>query len=318
MEKRAGDVSKQPFYQKKKFKDGVFIWALVILPLLNFLVFWVYVNIDTVLMTAQRFNIMKGGYEWIGFERYKEVFREYIFGMDGARAHFNIFLNSLRAIVINAIILPLAYISAFAFFKKIKWQKYFRICFYLPSIISVSMLTLSFRYMFHADFGPLRILFAKMGFAPDWLGPESDVLWTLIYIFGIWAGLGMNVIMMNGAMLRIPEDISEYGRLDGVGFWREAFQIVLPLVMPTVSVYIMSVFVSVFSFSLHPMLIATNKGANNKFYTIGWMVLDSVSIGSENDMLLASTVGIAFTLVMTPVILAVRFITSKLTPDVEF
>ena len=48
------------------------------------------------------------------------------------------------------------------------------------------------------------------------------------------------------------------------------------------------------------------------------MVLDSVSIGSENDMLLASTVGIAFTLVMTPVILAVRFITSKLTPDVEF
>lgn len=152
METRTGNRVKVPFYKRSKFQDGVFIATLVAVPLISFCVFWLYVNLDTVAMTFQRYNVRTGEYEWYGFERYIEVFRTYVFGLDGAVAEHNAFLNTFRAILINIIIFPLAYISAYAFYKKIPCEKFFRVCFYIPSIISITVLTLLYRYMFHPDF----------------------------------------------------------------------------------------------------------------------------------------------------------------------
>lgn len=318
METRTGNRVKVPFYKRSKFQDGVFIATLVAVPLISFCVFWLYVNLDTVAMTFQRYNVRTGEYEWYGFERYIEVFRTYVFGLDGAVAEHNAFLNTFRAILINIIIFPLAYISAYAFYKKIPCEKFFRVCFYIPSIISITVLTLLYRYMFHPDFGPVNTVFQQMGVNIDWLGENSDVKWTLIYIFSVWAGLGVNVIMMNSAMLRIPEEIIEYSKLEGVGFWRESVQIVLPLIMPTVGIYLLNILLSVFTFTLQPMLIAGTGGVNDRYMTVGWMILQSVSSAREARMLLASTVGMVLTIIVLPFIIVARILINKSTPDVEF
>lgn len=143
-------------------------------------------------------------------------------------------------------------------------------------------------------------------------------MWPMIYVFSIWAGLSTNVIMMNSAMGRIPSDITEYARIDGVGFWREAFQIVFPLVLPTVGVYLISIITSVYSFTMHPMLIAGQRGYNNKFLTLGWYIFDTVSSGGQNSMILATTFGVGVTLILTPFVIAVRILVNKCTPDVQF
>ena len=82
--KKQRDPKKRPFYSKPKFKMYVFIFSLIIIPLLNFLVFWVYVSFDTVLLTFQKFSVRTGEYEWVGFANYGEVFRDYIFGIGNA------------------------------------------------------------------------------------------------------------------------------------------------------------------------------------------------------------------------------------------
>ena len=310
--------------KKHKKKRGVigkylFVFSLIAIPLLNFVVFWVYVNIDTIISTFQKFSVRTGEFAWCGFDNYTEVFRDYIFNIGNRYPEKQaVFLNSLNAIAINIIIFPLAFIAAFAFFKKIRHEKYFRICFYLPSIISVSVLTLCYRSLFNSDFGPIALLFSKFGYNPVWLGPDSEQMWPMIYIFSIWAGLSTNVIMMNSAMGRIPNDVMEYARLDGVGFWREAFQIVFPLVLPTVGVYLITIVTSVYSFTMHPMLIAGDPGYNNKFLTVGWYIFDTVATGKQNSMIFASTLGIAVTLLLTPFVIAIRVIVNKCTPNVEF
>lgn len=317
--KRKRGLGKTPFYKKSKFKTNLFVFALVIIPLLNFLVFWLYVSFDTIALTFQRFNVRTGEYEWYGFARYAEVFRDYIFNIGNAYPEkHRIFLNTLNALAINLIILPIAYIAAYAFYKKVPMEKYFRVCFYLPSIISISVLTICFRNLFHADFGPIKMMFAAFGYEPLWLSANSDQMWTLIYIFCIWAGLSTNVIMMNSAMVRIPGELSEYCRLEGVGFWREAFQIVLPLVLPTIGVYLISVITSVFGFSLQPMLIAGNAGYDNKFLTIPWKILEDTASGRQNEMMLCSTLGISLTIIFTPFVILVRWLVTKFTPEVDF
>ena len=253
------------------------------------------------------------------------MFKGYVLGIDKVTGKWftnpnkNIFWNSFRAIIINVIIFPLTIISSYAFYKKIPHEKFFRVCFYMPSLISISVLALMFRNMFSPDFGPVTFVFSKiLGYTPQWLSADSDVMWTLIYLFCIWTGLGAHVIMISGAMLRIPNDISEYSRLEGVGFWRELFQIVLPLVMPTVSVYIIGIITSVFGLTLQPMMIAQTTGVDNRYFTVGWYIFNSVQGNSTSGMLNASTLGMILTLIMLPIVAVSRKLLKLVTPDVQF
>lgn len=317
---------KTSFFQKPKTKEGLFILILVIIPLIHFCVFWVYVNASTIGKTFFKYNAATGEYTWIGLQRYIELFREYVLGINenGIRdlhvlKSFNTFWNSFRAIIINIILYPIVITASYAFYKKIRFEKLFRICFYIPQLISISVLAIMYRSLFNADYGPISLFFEAIGKPKEFLTSNSEYMWTLIYIFAIWTGCGANVIMLSGAMLRIPADIGEYCQLEGVGFWRELVQIVIPLIMPTLGVYLINILLSVFSFTMQPMMITfNNTGEAGKYYTVGWYIFDAAQQNAIGSSIYASTLGILLTAIMTPFIVGMRIFVKKVTPDVQF
>ena len=308
------------YYATRRRRQMWFLIALCIIPLINFAIFWVYVNFKTIILTFYRYDKSTGEYIFINVQRYISVFKEYVLGT--VPANQNVYLNSFRAIIINLIILPIAFIASYSFYKKIRFEKAFRVLFMFPSIISLVVLTMVYRYMFNNDFGPIATIIEKItGKRTEWLAVnDSKHLWTLIYIFAIWAGLGTNVIMISGAMLRIPSDITEACLIDGVGFWREAVQFVLPLIMPTIGIYFISILTSCLSFTMQPMLIATDNGPNNRYLTMSWYIYKTVNsaTSTEDQMLQASTVGIVFSLLLMPFVVGARILANKITPDVDF
>lgn len=313
----AASAEKKKFKLNRTTRKYIFIAELIIIPVINFIIFWVYVNFDTILLTFKRFDVPTASYVWRGFDGYISVFKSMILG--GDPGEFNAFVNSFRAILINVIILPVTFVISYSFYKKIRFRKFFQVVFFLPNIISLVVLCMMVRHMFSSDFGPIALVIEKItGHPTDWLGYNSDKMWGIITVFCIWAGLGGNTIILCGAMQRIPEDIIEAARLDGIGFLREAWSIVLPLVMPTVGVFMIGVMTSPLSFTLQPMLIAVNPGINNKFMTIGWYIFTSVDTGGSGNMIQAATIGMMFSMLLLPVIIAVRIIVKKFTPDVQF
>ena len=313
----AASAEKKKFKLNRTTRKYIFIAELTIIPVINFIIFWVYVNFDTILLTFKRFDVPTASYVWRGFDGYISVFKSMILG--GDPGEFNAFVNSFRAILINVIILPVTFVISYSFYKKIRFRKFFQVVFFLPNIISLVVLCMMVRHMFSSDFGPIALVIEKItGHPTDWLGYNSDKMWGIITVFCIWAGLGGNTIILCGAMQRIPEDIIEAARLDGIGFLREAWSIVLPLVMPTVGVFMIGVVTSPLSFTLQPMLIAVNPGIDNKFMTIGWYIFTSVDTGGSGNMIQAATIGMMFSMLLLPVIIAVRIIVKKFTPDVQF
>lgn len=313
----AASAEKKKFKLNRTTRKYIFIAELIIIPVINFIIFWVYVNFDTILLTFKRFDVPTASYVWRGFDGYISVFKSMILG--GDPGEFNAFVNSFRAILINVIILPVTFVISYSFYKKIRFRKFFQVVFFLPNIISLVVLCMMVRHMFSSDFGPIALVIEKItGHPTDWLGYNSDKMWGIITVFCIWAGLGGNTIVLCGAMQRIPEDIIEAARLDGIGFLREAWSIVLPLVMPTVGVFMIGVVTSPLSFTLQPMLIAVNPGIDNKFMTIGWYIFTSVDTGGSGNMIQAATIGMMFSMLLLPVIIAVRIIVKKFTPDVQF
>lgn len=313
----AASAEKKKFKLNRTTRKYIFIAELIIIPVINFIIFWVYVNFDTILLTFKRFDVPTASYVWRGFDGYISVFKSMILG--GDPGEFNAFVNSFRAILINVIILPVTFVISYSFYKKIRFRKFFQVVFFLPNIISLVVLCMMVRHMFSSDFGPIALVIEKItGHPTDWLGYNSDKMWGIITVFCIWSGLGGNTIILCGAMQRIPEDIIEAARLDGIGFLREAWSIVLPLVMPTVGVFMIGVVTSPLSFTLQPMLIAVNPGINNKFMTIGWYIFTSVDTGGSGNMIQAATIGMMFSMLLLPVIIAVRILVKKFTPDVQF
>ncbi len=313
----AASAEKKKFKLNRTTRKYIFIAELIIIPVINFIIFWVYVNFDTILLTFKRFDVPTASYVWRGFDGYISVFKSMILG--GDPGEFNAFVNSFRAILINVIILPVTFVISYSFYKKIRFRKFFQVVFFLPNIISLVVLCMMVRHMFSSDFGPIALVIEKItGHPTDWLGYNSDKMWGIITVFCIWAGLGGNTVILCGAMQRIPEDIIEAARLDGIGFLREAWSIVLPLVMPTVGVFMIGVVTSPLSFTLQPMLIAVNPGIDNKFMTIGWYIFTSVDTGGSGNMIQAATIGMMFSMLLLPVIIAVRILVKKFTPDVQF
>lgn len=313
----AASAEEKKFKLNRTTRKYIFIAELIIIPVINFIIFWVYVNFDTILLTFKRFDVPTASYVWRGFDGYISVFKSMILG--GDPGEFNAFVNSFRAILINVIILPVTFVISYSFYKKIRFRKFFQVVFFLPNIISLVVLCMMVRHMFSSDFGPIALVIEKItGHPTDWLGYNSDKMWGIITVFCIWAGLGGNTVILCGAMQRIPEDIIEAARLDGIGFLREAWSIVLPLVMPTVGVFMIGVVTSPLSFTLQPMLIAVNPGIDNKFMTIGWYIFTSVDTGGSGNMIQAATIGMMFSMLLLPVIIAVRILVKKFTPDVQF
>lgn len=300
---------------RRKIKEKLFILTLAAYPLLHFGIFWLYVNSSTIISTFTRYSVRTNSLIFCGFENYVRVFNKVFMGEDPALGRA--FLNSFQAIGINIVILPIAIFSSYAFYKNMPGSKFYSVMFYVPQLISIVVLAMAFRYMFYSDFGPVSIMVAKLlGVEKvDLISTSSDALWPVIWLFCIWSGLGSNVILMRGAMLRIPKEVVESAVLDGCGFFRELWSITIPLCMSTISVYIVSISMAATSFTMAPMLIAKSGGVMGRFMTFSWFIFENASTTSLGTIISVTTMGVFFTLVNLPLMVAARVLTKKFTPE---
>lgn len=314
MENGFGDI-KMLKINKRKVNEKCFILALAAYPLLHFGIFWVYVNSSTIISTFMRYSVRTNSLIFCGFENYVKVFKKIFMGEDPALSRA--FLNSFQAIGINLVIFPIALFSSYAFYKNMPGTKVYSVMFYVPQLISIVVLAMAFRYMFYSDFGPVSLLVAKiMGVDKvDLISTSSNFLWPVIWLFCIWSGLGSNVILIRGAMLRIPKEVVESAILDGCGFFRELWSITIPLCMSTISVYIVSMSMSATSFTMAPMLIAKSAGAMGRFMTYSWFIFENASTTNPGTIISVTTMGVFFTIVNLPLMIAARVLTKKFTPE---
>ena len=308
-------------------KRTIFICSFLALAIVHFLVFWCYINIDTIRLTFFRVNEY-GEETFVWFENYSRLFKD-IFLREDVSAYTS-FWNSFHAVGINFIILPISVIVAYSFYKKVYGYKFYRVVFYLPSVISIVVLAAAFREMFRqyndgttVIVGPVAQLLSAIGINKEWLTPDVDtgVKWPLIYTFAILNGMGANVILLTSAMNRIPKEISEASRLDGCGFFRELTHVTLPLVMPTITTWVMMIFSAVYAFFMQPMLILEgNQGVDGKFLTTPWAIFNLVAdAGFDTQRLInAACLGIILTMVVLPINLLMRALLNRFTAEVSY
>ncbi len=296
-------------------KRLIFIWGMLAYPLLQYLIFFVYVNINTVVMSFQQLNYVTGETIPFTLQNYERFFYEIVHFDEIRTAIF----NSIRAGLNNVLLILVSLFAGYFFYKKVPGGQMFRVIFYLPSIISIVVYTTAYKYMFNQSIGPInKILLAcgmDEGNLPIWF-MDRELALPLVFIYCIWVGVGYNVLIYSGGISKIPEDVMEYAKIDGVGMFRELFQMVIPMMWPTVAVSIIGCVTVMFTFFIQIQML-TGGGPDGSTNTIAFMINSKVK-GAGANLEWAATLGVCFTLIATPLILLIRKFNDKMSEKFGF
>lgn len=282
-----------------KNSQRIFLFTMLIVPIVHWLIFWLYMNFNAILLAFQN---SVGEFTLINFSNF---FRELtVAGSQISIAVKNTLIYFLNSILV---IMPLALFISYFFYRKIAGYRAFRIIFYMPGIISAVAMTSAYAN-FLLPTGPFGALCKMLNIenVPELLENSKYATWSIVF-YCIWTGFGTNVLLFSGAMSRIPLEVIESARIDGCPTSVEIFKIILPLIWPTLSSVIIFACTGLFTAS-GPILLFT-KGKYGTT-TIGYWIFDMVY--QYQNYNIVSAAGLVFTLVGLPFILTVRKVVDKI------
>lgn len=284
----------------------LFVFAILLVPVVHWLIFWLGVNINSILLA---FRLPSGEPSMFVLET---VWKEIVGGSTGLGMGLK---NTLLYFIKDVLMIPFQMCIAYFLYKKIVGYKVFQVIFYLPAIISGVAFANVFSN-FIAPSGPLGILLKMCGVAevPEFL-VNSDYATGSIMFYTIWVGWGGNMLLLCGALARVPIEILESARLDGIGPVRELVLMIFPLIWSTISTLLILTMTRLFTAS-GPILLF-GGGEHNKTLTIGYWIFEKVAYQGAGAYNSVAAAGLIFTLIGAPIILFIKWLIEKI-PVVEY
>lgn len=121
-------------------------------------------------------------------------------------------------------------------------------------------------------FMPMQVVLLPMSQVLGWLGIASSI-WGLIAVHVI-AGIPSTTLFFRNYYIGLPDELIKAAMLDGAGFWRIFFRIVLPLSTPIMVVTLIWQFTNIWNDFLYG---AVFSGADSKPVTVGLNNLTNTS-----------------------------------------
>lgn len=272
--------------QSKKSKN-LFIILMLAWPVLNWIVFILYMNFETVMYSFQRLNRFTGQMRFVGIENYIELFDKIL---NNTASYGTAFKNTFLWLGLNVLIIgPISLVVAYVLSKKIPFHRFFNAVLFIPNIISIVVLTMVWSFVWAPNQGLVNDLLRTLGlgeYVRVWLGDPATALKN-IFLYCIWAGIGFNNLILSGAIAKIPKEILESAELEGVSNWQEFIYIVVPSIWPTFATVTILGATAAFRVFLHPQLLTNGEYGTS---TIALKVVQEVLGGGDYG--LASAAGI--------------------------
>ncbi len=207
---------------------------LFLLPSLVFLLIFVLIPL------AQNFynsffdySVFSSGKEFVGFKNFQLVL--------GDKVMVTALFNNVKYAVVSVILqvglgLVVAAVLEDKIFQKV--APFFRVTFFMPVMISISVIALLFGFVYNPQMGLLNSFLELVGLdslAMAWLGNSKTAIYAVIAM-SQWQSIGYIMLLFVVAIQRISKDLYEAAEIDGAGKIRQFFFITVPQVKETLFV----------------------------------------------------------------------------------
>ncbi|MDZ5722793.1 sugar ABC transporter permease, partial [Bacillus sp. SXabc123] len=198
---------------------------LFLVPALVFLLF-VYIPIfENVFLSLFQWSSFSPEKTFIGLKNYVELFHDPVF--------YQALTNNVLYAVISIVCQVFGgLILAAVLEDKLvrKWSPFFRTVFFLPVVISMTVIALLFDFIYNPETGLLNQLLQAIGLdqlTRAWLGDDSTAMLSVIFV-SQWQSVGYIAMLYIVSIQKIPDELYEAARLDGAGKIQQFFHITVP------------------------------------------------------------------------------------------
>lgn len=298
---------------KKRTKKFLFYLSLIILPCIQFCVFYLYVNGNSLLLSFKKYEYVAGELvsSFVGFSNLKQVFHdlftEPIFQYCIKNSFFFYLLSFLSGSIFSLLF-------SYYIYKKRFCANFYKAMLYLPVIVSSMVLCIIYRYFYELGIPA----FVKSFSEKDLIGWSSDVNieYVLLSVFIFLLSLGSNMLVYTSTMGSISTATIEAAQIDGVSVIQEFVYIIVPSIFKTVAMFLCTGILVIFTNQFMVFNFFGTK-ASEEFYTFGYYLY--VEVQTANGDLVQypyiAAVGLALTFIAIPVVLTLRFLLNKFGPS---
>ncbi len=225
-----------------------------------FSIFVIRAVIMAINMSFFDWTILKPVKPFIGLANYKELFQDDVWWLSLR----NTIYFALMTVVGTSII---ALMAALAINQIKHGKELFRVLLYMPSLLSVGVIGLTWVWLLNTQFGIINYVLSFIGIRPiNWLG-EGELVIPALSFTTMWWGFGFPMLIFIAGLQGIPEQLYEAARIDGARGRQIFFGITLPLLRPTILFVTVTGFIAHFQVFGQPFIM-TRGGPGRASYTV--------------------------------------------------
>jgi multiple sugar transport system permease protein len=276
-------------------RRDVFEWILVAPAVLYVLLLVGLPLLLAIYYSVSAYTVYDPSWKFVGLSNFVDILQNPTFPQTLANTFIFTFGSQLLGLVIGKF-------GAFLLLRPFPGRKVVRALIVLPFVIPVALATIAWRWLFdslYSVFNWMLIAFHIMDRAdvPNWLGTPWLAMLCVV-IINAWRFFPFAIVIFLAGITSVPQDVIDAATVDGAGFWRRNYQIILPMILPIMAIGL--IFGIVFTFTdLSIVFLLTQGGPVGATSVLGFA---GFKTGIESGDV---SHGAAISLFMLPVLLIV-------------
>ena len=262
----------------------IYVLLLVGLPLLL-----------AVYYSVSAYTIYNPTWQFVGLANFEQIIENPSFLQTLGNTFVFTFGSQLLGLVLGKF-------GAFLLLRPFPGRKVVRALIILPFAVPVALATIAWQWMFDSLYSVINWTMIAAGIlaredAPNWLGNPYLAMLCVI-IINAWRFFPFAIVIFLAGITAIPQDVLDAATVDGAGFWRRNYQIILPMILPIVTIGL--IFGIVFTFTdLSIVFLLTMGGPVGATSVLGFAGFQTGIVSGDVSH------GAAISLFMLPVLLVV-------------
>lgn len=228
----------------KALEPYIFLLPSIVL----FSLFMYYPFLKTLYMSMGLTNAHGIVQEFLGLQNYIDIL--------SSAGFINSLIVTLKFVVYTTIpSLLLGLFLALLANNKVKGNSISKVMFSIPMAISSASASIIWVIIFHPSIGILNNIFKT---SIGWLIDPHFALLSVSFVT-TWINLGVNFIFIFSGLKNVPQELIESASIDGAGYFRKLFKIIIPMISPTLFFVVFMDIMNAFQ-SFGQVNIMTNGG----------------------------------------------------------
>ena len=250
-------MNKTKYGRKKRRADLIFVTVMLFLPVVQFLIMWVGVNFNSILLAFKEYDInFNYTFSLSQFERVIGELRTNL----GVQDSMN--MSVIFWTFTSLLTLPVSLLISYYLYKRYKFHSVLKTAYFIPSIMAGIVTVTSFYILVDRGY-PFLAEKLTGEFKLGLLINQETQFGTLLF-YNVFYSLAQGFLYMSSAMSSVDEGLSEAAQIDGATPLQEFFHVTLPCIYPILSVYFVSTI---------PAMFVNDYGLFAFFNTVGSSVI---------------------------------------------